>query len=197
MNQNTMIILFAVLFAIILIMQIFAIIARVSKTKPTKTRYIHIPRNTNQVTDSTLLQPGENLKVTFNRERFANEDEFILSINRWLANPQLANISCNFDTSWRMGWTVNKLKLNSITFTYDVFDGYNQYQYALIQLEHYGLYAKDTEAVINIWKEKNPNAIIINCNGGRSQRSTNMWTPKGIGAMNLTQVYTLFKSKNE
>ena len=140
-------------------------------------------------------QTQEYVKI-FNKQNM-NNDEFIVLINKWLAdNPRIANVSCEFNTRTGWGWFVNKYVLDSVAFKYELFRNNNENQYALIELSKFGFYHKPTKKLLDEWKAKNPQVTILKTSGGshsRGQENHDLFW--GIGANNNTQLFVFFKFK--
>lgn len=140
-------------------------------------------------------QVEEYVKV-FNRYNM-NNDEFIASINSWLAsNPKIANVKCEFNMRTGYGFLVNKYLLDSVALKYELFKNNNENQYAIVELKKFGFYQKSSDALLEEWKANNPNAVVLKRSGGRHSRGDEghelFW---GIGANNNTQLFVFFKFK--
>lgn len=131
---------------------------------------------------------------TFRREKMS-EAEFIKQINSWFAKyPQVGNVKGKFLTRSAPGLMVNKYVLDAFSIEYELLDGNNTNQYALVSLENYGLVKKGSASVLDQWKQKNPGAIVVSQSGGSHSRgSTSSLMLGGLGATNHTQVYVFFK----
>ena len=144
----------------------------------------------------TSQAPAEGLTAVFYRHDFRNEEELIYAINMWLAsNPTFGNIMCDLDMSTKLFWLfVNRYRLDSVTFRYDVLPGENKYQYGLVELQHFGLYRKDSKKMLAEWQAFYPDAIVLQKGGGsHSYGSRSQLAFGGIGATNRVQLYVFFK----
>ena len=133
---------------------------------------------------------------TFRRENMS-EDQFIDQINRWFAQyPHVANVKGKFLVHHSVGLMVNKYVLDALAIEYELLSGTNQNQYAVVSLESTGLVKTKTDALLARWREQNPDAVVVAREGGVNQRgSTGSLVLGGVGAMNKTQLYVLFKVK--
>ena len=140
-------------------------------------------------------QAEEYIKI-FNRQRM-NNDEFIASINSWLANnPKIANVKCEFNTRTSFGLLVNKYLLDSVALKYELFKNNNENQYGIVELKKFGLYRKSSDALLAEWQAHNPNAVVLKQSGGSHSRGeAGHELFGGIGASNNTQLFVFFKFK--
>ncbi len=125
----------------------------------------------------------------------ANEDDFIEKLNEWFASyPAVSNVKCTFELRSGIGIMVNKSVLEAVHIEYELLNGINLYQYAIVQLSHFGLYKKRSSSILEDWKANNPGAIVIATDGATHQRGqTSSLMLGGIGATNKTQLYVMFK----
>lgn len=123
------------------------------------------------------------------------EEEFIARINEWFAKyPQVGNVNGKFLLRSGLGLLVNKYVLDAFAIEYEVLDGNNINQYAVVSLSKFGIVKTDTKSLLQEWQQANPNAVIINHNGGVHQRGqTGSLILGGLGAANNTQLYVFFK----
>ena len=131
---------------------------------------------------------------TFRRDKMS-EAQFIEKINRWFAQyPHVANVKGKFLVHHSVGLMVNKYVLDALAIEYELLSGTNQNQYGVIKLESTGLVKTRTDALLARWKQSNPNAVIVAREGGVNQRgTTGSLVLGGLGAVNKTQLYLLFK----
>ena len=136
------------------------------------------------------LAPAQGLTMVFDQKSYGmSEDKLIDAVNQWLAaSPQLGNVSCEVVIDSRLGISVNKYSLRSVTFRYDILQGANTHQYALVPLQNFGIFLKHSTALLAKWKSANPNATVIYKAGGSNQR----WSGNG-GVMSRSQLYIFFK----
>ncbi len=140
----------------------------------------------------------------FTRTEF-REDEFIYSINLWLAQHRsIANVKALFDTGTRVGPFVDRAVLNRVVIQYEIIqNGWNKYQYAIedvstINLGIPGVTLNSAEDLLNYWKSTHPWAIVTKAFGqkyARGKMSSMMLG--GIMAVNKNQVYVLYKFRPE
>lgn len=133
-------------------------------------------------------------KQTFCRGKMT-EQQFIDQINLWFAQyPQVANVKGKFSIKHGMGLLVNKYVLNEFSIEYEVLNGQNQNQYGVVALNTTGLIKTGTDALLAKWHQANPNAVVLNRDGGVNQRgSSSSLAFGGFGAVNNTQLYVFFK----
>lgn len=131
---------------------------------------------------------------TFRREGLS-EDVFIQKINEWFqAYPQVANVKGKFLLSSHVGMFVNKYRMDALAIEYEVLNGHNTNQYAVVSLSKTGLIKLETDRVLAQWQQNNPGATVINTSGGVHQRGdSGSLIIGGFGAVNKTQLYVLFK----
>ena len=131
---------------------------------------------------------------TFQRGNLS-EEAFIDQINQWFAQyPQVANVKGQFLLKHGVGLMVNKYVLDAFAIEYEVFGGTNENQYGVTMLTTTGLVKTTTDELLAQWLAANPGAKIVSRNGGVNQRGqTGSLILGGIGAMNKTQLYVLFK----
>lgn len=174
----------------------------------------HIPQNTLQKVEGKCMYCGKDISSdsefcnhcgkkqveeyvkVFNRYNM-NNDEFIASINSWLAsNPKIANVKCEFNMRTGYGFLVNKYLLDSVALKYELFKNNNENQYAIVELKKFGFYQKSSDALLEEWKANNPNAIVLKRSGGKHSRGKEGHELfLGIGAKNNTQLFIFFKFK--
>lgn len=132
---------------------------------------------------------------TFQRGNLS-EDAFIEKINQWFAQyPTVANVKAKFLTRTGMGMFVNKYVLDAVAIEYEQFPNGNTNQYGIVSLHKTGLAKLDTNALLADWKQANPGATVVCRDGGIHQRgdAASLAFMNGLGAMNHTQLYVLFK----
>ena len=131
---------------------------------------------------------------TFRREKMS-EKEFIAQVNDWFSKyRQVANVKGKFLLRSSVGLMVNKYVLDAFSIEYELLNGNNTNQYAITNLENYGLYKKGTGTILDQWKQANPGAVVLSTNGGTHSRgSTGSLVLGGIGATNHSQLYVFFK----
>lgn len=131
---------------------------------------------------------------TFQRGNM-NEETFIANVNQWFATyPRVANVKAQIHLRSAGGLMVNKYKLEAVSIEYELLNGNNINQYALVSLSKFGLTCTNTDTLVNQWRAQNPGATVIARNGGVHQRGqSGSLALGGFGASNNTQVYLLFK----
>jgi hypothetical protein len=124
-----------------------------------------------------------------------SEAQFIEAINQWFAKyPRVANVKGSFKLGNGLGLMVNKYTLDALSIEYELFNTENTNQYAVVALHNTNLIKTSTDQLLAKWKAANPQATVIARNGGTNQRgSTGSLVLGGIGAVNKTQLYVLFK----
>ncbi len=123
------------------------------------------------------------------------EDELIDQINNWFAQyPQVANVKGKFMLQHKPGLLANKYVLEAFAIDYEVLNGQNKNRYGVVRLAKLGLARTDTDELLALWKQQNPNTTVINSQGGINQRGTEgSLALGGLGATNNTQLYVFFK----
>lgn len=123
------------------------------------------------------------------------EDEMIDQINQWFANnPRVANVSASISLKSGFGLLTNKYILDTVSVEYELFKDNNLNQYAMLNLNKFGLVGTTTDKMLEDWKKKNPGAKVVARNGGRNARGqTGSLMLGGLGASNRTQLYIIFK----
>ena len=125
------------------------------------------------------------------------EDEFVYRINDWFARyPHVANVKGKFLLEQDFGFFVSKYKLKAFAIEYEVLSGPCENQYGVAILDDIDLIYHSTEELLAKWLQVNPDVRIVECRGGTHQRG-NVWSLclNGVGAMNKTQLYVLYKIK--
>lgn len=132
---------------------------------------------------------------TFQRGKMS-EEAFIQQINQWFAQyPTVANVKGRFLVRSGIGMFVNKYVLDAFAIEYEQFPNGNTNQYGVVALSKTGLSKLNTDALLMEWKQANPGATVVHRDGGVHQRgdAASLVLMNGIGSMNKTQLYVLFK----
>lgn len=131
----------------------------------------------------------------FNRQNMSNA-EFIQMINTWLAsNNRIANVDCRMLTNTGYGLLVNRYFLDSVALEFELLSKPNANQYALVEVNKFGLRRSTTNDLVSEWKTYNPTARIIKTAGGTAMRGNQgMELVDGLGSANRAQVFIFFKT---
>lgn len=126
-----------------------------------------------------------------------SEDEFIYRINDWFARyPHVANVRGKFFLEHGFGILVNSYVMNALAIEYEVFSGPCDNQYGVAKLDDLDLVHCSPQELLAKWRQANPDVHIVDYRGGSHHRGHMLsFCLNGVGAMNKTQLYVLYKIK--